>query len=873
MKEILVPLNFTTTPTLYDTKQSFSTSDAASGVLVFTTTADVSGTVASLTIRNASENANRQTVIVERLDVNRSPFSYVVKMPLPFGSYEGDLLLKKNLAVVASAKFLFGVNSSLSAEVLPKLVEAYSLDELVENVEKEVSFLKDAYSLTVSETVKGVNKTEQTLQLSENVRYLNEATRKANELLRISQENARVTAEEGRVTEFADLVDSAVIEQTVTQEVAEKYQQIEATQANRLLTAEQQLEQAEQYINAFNGELNNVLSQASWVSSNPSVVSVAQQDGVTVFTKLTTGSATLTATLSETIVSGEVYRLAINAKTTDLTVAKKPWLRSLVGTTNYGEPTNSFVLKNDYSQIIMDILAIGTGSGVLAMSSSNLAVGEVMTIAQIKVSKLTVAPDALVSFSAIKGDYLNTTIGNIKIDSYGGVSYKVTPDTIEVTKTNDTGGRFRVFLNEMEDGEYDLKFKAKSSLPTSKSKNLFIQNDTATFNTNAPILLSNVYSVFDRTINISNFSLNLPYICLSMNDMDVGEVLSIQLISLKQVVEQTVQPVTQGANGEYTRQITQATGQILEPPLFTKAINNPIFKRNDAAWLTSLGFKIYFPWVVNVGAILGVNAIDDFYMYYSSDHAIGEGGIGLATAPHPTGPWTDYGKIYSDIIEGEQTETPSVVFNPDTNLFHMYYQNSNAGRNQSTCLATSANGVDGWTRYGVVIDVPDYEYPGDGHTGYARVHRFGKTWIAYHLMGGADKPHFGISYSADGLTWQTDPRPLSSGVDITRDNTKRLEPCQNFLFNFRGNLWSLQTVSPFNSGTVNEDRRIYLSPASDLRCPNAMFEGVFEGTTGTWDEATVHWGHVIEYEGSLYLYYTSANIDGNGAIGLAVSEV
>jgi len=241
MKEILIPLNFTTTPVLYDSKQSFSASDEESGVLTFTTTADVTGTVASLTIRNASENANRQTVIVERLDVNSSPFSYAVKMPLPFGSYEGELLLKKNLTVLVSATFLFGVNSSLSAEVLPKLVEAYSLDNLVEEVETEVSNLKDAYNLTVSETVKGVNKTESTLQLSENVRYLNEATRKANELLRISQEAARVVAEEGRVNEFGNLVDSAVIEQTVTQEVAEKYQEIEALNAPEMVSFRQQL--------------------------------------------------------------------------------------------------------------------------------------------------------------------------------------------------------------------------------------------------------------------------------------------------------------------------------------------------------------------------------------------------------------------------------------------------------------------------------------------------------------------------------------------------------------------------------------------------------------------------------------------------------
>ena len=241
MKEILIPLNFMTTPTVYDTKQSFSTSDEASGVLTFTTTADVAGTVASLTIRNASENANRQTILIERLDVNRSPFSYTFKNPLPFGQYEGTVLLKKNLTVIASASFLFGVNSSLSAEVLPDLVKAYSLDELVENVETEVSNLKDAFNVTVSETVKGVNKTESSLQAQENVRYLNEHQRKANELERIANENARIAAEVERKDTFDTLVDSEVIEQTVVQEVAEKYQEIEALNAPEIVSFRQQL--------------------------------------------------------------------------------------------------------------------------------------------------------------------------------------------------------------------------------------------------------------------------------------------------------------------------------------------------------------------------------------------------------------------------------------------------------------------------------------------------------------------------------------------------------------------------------------------------------------------------------------------------------
>jgi hypothetical protein len=241
MKEILIPLNFTATPVLYDSKQSFSASDESSGVLTFTTTANVTGTVASLTIRNASDNANRQTILVERLDINSSPFSYIIVKPLPFGNYEGEIKLKKGTQIIASAVFLFGVNSSLSASVLPKLVEAYSLDALVENVETEVSNLKDAYNLTVSETVKGVNKTESSLQAQENVRYLNEHQRKANELERIANENARIAAEVERKDTFDTLVDSAVIEETVAQEVAEKYQEIVSLNAQEMVSFRQQL--------------------------------------------------------------------------------------------------------------------------------------------------------------------------------------------------------------------------------------------------------------------------------------------------------------------------------------------------------------------------------------------------------------------------------------------------------------------------------------------------------------------------------------------------------------------------------------------------------------------------------------------------------
>src|SRR5690606_1323207 len=99
-------------------------------------------------------------------------------------------------------------------------------------------------------------------------------------------------------------------------------------------------------------------------------------------------------------------------------------------------------------------------------------------------------------------------------------------------------------------------------------------------------------------------------------------------------------------------------------------------------------------------------ALDRYYLWYSTNHDAGPGGVYLATAPALEGPWTDRGLVFVDTVEGNQTETPSVLWNEATGTFHMYYHQNGLGNTQSTALATSPDGVT-WTRVGKVIDVPD----------------------------------------------------------------------------------------------------------------------------------------------------------------------
>lgn len=176
--------------------------------------------------------------------------------------------------------------------------------------------------------------------------------------------------------------------------------------------------------------------------------------------------------------------------------------------------------------------------------------------------------------------------------------------------------------------------------------------------------------------------------------------------------------------------------------------------------------SVYWPWVLDAQQYPALAFSDRFVMYYSTDHDMGAGGIAAATAPNPAGPWLNWGQVYVDAGPGFSTETPSVWW--DGVKFRLWYQQAGVN-NQSTLAATSPDGIT-WTKVGLAggITVQPGPFPGDGHCGYARPFRTGVPgeMYAYHLMGGTNVPHFGMSISADsGTTWRTDPRPLMYGWD------------------------------------------------------------------------------------------------------------
>lgn len=257
-----------------------------------------------------------------------------------------------------------------------------------------------------------------------------------------------------------------------------------------------------------------------------------------------------------------------------------------------------------------------------------------------------------------------------------------------------------------------------------------------------------------------------------------------------------------------------------------RAAANPNFTVSGQAALAASGAAapttsatIYWPWLVKVVGLIS-SPLDTFYRYRSTDHDNGVGGIWLDTGPTPAGPWTGRGQVYVDTSSGSQSETPSVIWNSDEALFFMYYQQasvSGASGVQSTCLATSPDGVT-WTRVGKVIDVySGWVFPGDGHTGYFRPFRIGGQWFAYHLMGGTNWPHFGTSTSNDGRTWWMDNRPLGYGSDQIPGG-RRIEWNSGDVVMWNGRLWWIGILANFASGATPKDARIATAPlAADMR--------------------------------------------------------
>lgn len=255
---------------------------------------------------------------------------------------------------------------------------------------------------------------------------------------------------------------------------------------------------------------------------------------------------------------------------------------------------------------------------------------------------------------------------------------------------------------------------------------------------------------------------------------------------------------------------------LLTEPLGDPRALGPTFDAPGTQILTQAASglaTIYWPWIYRVGDKID-GALGEFYLDFSTDHDTGAGGVKTMYADHPAGPWTLRAGTYLDSV-GTQTETPTVIWNPETSLFHRYYQVKEPGQGQYTVVATSPDALT-WTRVGRITQMPT-TVAGRGavHTGYFTCYRYGGLWVGHSLSGG--NYHTAMWFSRDGLDWTLDPRQIVADVDITGNNDLRLNWAAR-AFVWRGQLLNALSITNFSSGEETNVGNAYTARlAPDLR--------------------------------------------------------
>lgn len=185
MKIIPIPLSFGLTDTIYETKMGFKTADVNSAVLQFTSDSDPVGSVATLSMKNETDNSNRFSLVLEQMDVTTNPFSYMLGNEIgSSGVWIGEITLNKDLVTVCSQEFRFAIGESLQTSILDVLIQAKSVDEMMVAIQSDVAEHLGKSDTSVKQITAYVNGVVAKLLATDNTRTLQERDRVLAELAR-----------------------------------------------------------------------------------------------------------------------------------------------------------------------------------------------------------------------------------------------------------------------------------------------------------------------------------------------------------------------------------------------------------------------------------------------------------------------------------------------------------------------------------------------------------------------------------------------------------------------------------------------------------------------------------------------------------------
>ena len=268
---------------------------------------------------------------------------------------------------------------------------------------------------------------------------------------------------------------------------------------------------------------------------------------------------------------------------------------------------------------------------------------------------------------------------------------------------------------------------------------------------------------------------------------------------------------------------------------------NPVLTATDDQEFAGQG-----PTYISVLPTTGVlsDPIDAFYAYVAT-HDGSE--IWLATAPHPTGPWTwqNVALELSATSYQNHISSPSVVMHEGE--VWMYYHGVLESGCQPTSLATSKDGVHFEQKvFPIVPNHPNRNNHWYGQSvSYVRVVKDGPMFIGTFQGNGRGHNEqangvttvSGLMLSEDGINWRLSSRPLQGNMPGSRG------PFASILVR----LWDRWLM------LFNDDRGLSgaLSEGSDVIGPYEDYGPILERG---------HWPFPLFHEGKLYLLCAGINV-------------
>lgn len=171
---------------------------------------------------------------------------------------------------------------------------------------------------------------------------------------------------------------------------------------------------------------------------------------------------------------------------------------------------------------------------------------------------------------------------------------------------------------------------------------------------------------------------------------------------------------------------------------------------------------VIFPSIIETGSDWEC-PLAKYYLYYAPHDA--PGGICLALADHPAGPWREYeknpiiGYQWPPHYQVSHVCSPHVIWNPDEGCVFLYFH----GENDTTRYATSRDGIH-FEYGGIAVNTQSFG-PELTEASYARVFRTRRNdgiapyWML--LMGNQNGTRSVFqAWSADGRSWAASPTPF-----------------------------------------------------------------------------------------------------------------